>query len=108
MEFRGTKELSEALLKKANLEAVRKIVRQNGAELQSKAQRKAPVANGDLMGSIGLDVTDLGLTAEVEPTVEYAAYQEYGTRFMEAQPYMKPAFNEQKEQFKKDLDNLVK
>jgi hypothetical protein len=33
---------------------------------------------------------------------------EYGTRFMEAQPFVKPAYEVQKEQFKKDLDKLVK
>ena len=58
--------------------------------------------------SIGLDITDGGLTAEVEPTADYAAYVEYGTRFMEAQPYLKPAYDEQKKKFIKDLNELVR
>ena len=47
------------------------------------------------------------MSAEVEPTAEYAPYVELGTRFMEAQPYLGPAFNEQKEKFKKDMKKLV-
>ena len=44
----------------------------------------------------------------VEPKAEYAAYVELGTRKMEAQPYLKPAFEEQKKQFEKDLQKLVR
>ena len=58
---------------------------------------------GHLKRSIGLDITDEGLTAEIEPTADYAAYVEYGTRFMNAQPYMKPAYNAQKGKFKSDF-----
>ena len=47
------------------------------------------------------------MTAEVEPTADYAPYVEYGTRFMEAQPYLKPAFDDQKEKFKRDMKKLV-
>ena len=70
--------------------------------------RKAPVDTGTLKRSIGLTIDDGGMAAQVEPTVEYAPYQEYGTRFMEAQPFVGPAFREQKEIFKRDLDRLVK
>ncbi|MDT2640464.1 hypothetical protein P7D31_10090 [Enterococcus dongliensis] len=35
-------------------------------------------------------------------------YLEYGTRFMEAQPFMGPAYRAQKEIFKRDMDRLVK
>ena len=63
--------------------------------------------SGALREHIELDIKDGGLTAEVEPTMEYSAYVELGTRFMEAQPYLKPAFDEQKEKFKKDMKKLV-
>ena len=64
--------------------------------------------SGNLKERIELDITDGGMVAEVEPKAEYSAYVELGTRFMEAQPYLKPAFNEQKEKFKKDMDKLVR
>ena len=104
----GARELAAELQKKCNLDAVKMVVRMNGAQLQEKAVRKAPVDTGTLKRSIGLTIDDGGMAAQVEPTVEYAPYQEYGTRFMEAQPFVGPAFREQKEIFKRDLDRLVK
>ncbi|KXT74894.1 hypothetical protein STRDD10_00607 [Streptococcus sp. DD10] len=44
----------------------------------------------------------------VMPSTHYAAYVELGTRKMSAQPFIKPAFDAQKEQFKKDMERLVK
>lgn len=108
VKFTGVNELRIALKKNTNLDAVKRVVRENGAEMQVKAQRNAPVDTGTLERSIGLDIMDAGLTAKVEPTAEYAPYPEFGTRFQEAQPYMGPAFKEQKEQFKKDMEKLVR
>ena len=108
MELRGVKELQEVLRKKIKLDAVRRIVAQNGAEMQEKAQRNAPVDTGMLKRSVELDISDLGLTVTVAATAEYSGYVEHGTRFQEAQPFITPAFNQQKEQFKRDLDQLVK
>ena len=77
----GMKELQKKLERCEKLEAVKTVVKKNGSELQAKAQGKAPVDTGHLKRSIGLDITDEGLTAEIEPTADYAAYVEYGTRF---------------------------
>lgn len=104
----GAKELAAELQKKCSLDAVKTVVRTNGAQLQEKAMRKAPVDTGTLKRSIGLTIDNGGMAAQVEPAVEYAPYQEYGTRFMEAQPFVGPAFREQKEIFKRDLERLVK
>ena len=76
--------------------------------VQEASQRKAPVDTGTLKRSIGLEIRDGGLTAEVEPTAEYAAYVEYGTRYMSAQPYMRPSYTAQKEKFKSDLKKLTR
>ena len=104
----GMEKLQKKLKKNVNMEDVKRVVRHNGAEMQEKAQRNAPVDTGTLKRSIGLEFTDGGMSAEVEPTAEYAPYVELGTRFMEAQPYLKPAFDDQKEKFKKDMKKLVK
>ncbi len=82
--------------------------RHNGTELQAKAQRNAPIDTGNLKRSIGLEINDSGLTAESEATAAYAGYVEYGTRFMNAQPYMKPAFEEQKIKFRNDMKKLMR
>ena len=104
----GIEKLQKKLKDNVDLSAVRTVVQKNGADMQEKAQRNAPVDTGALKRSIALNMRDIGMTAEVEPTAEYAPYVEFGTRFMNAQPYLKPAFEEQKEQFKKDMDKLVR
>lgn len=103
----GMEKLQRKLKQNVRMDDVKRVVRHNGAEMQTKAQQNAPVDTGTLKRSIGLEITDGGMTAEVEPAAEYAPYVELGTRFMEAQPYLGPAFNEQKEKFKKDMKKLV-
>lgn len=104
----GIEKLQKKLIRNMDTSAVKTVVQKNGSEMQTKAQQKAPVDTGNLKRSIGLAMRDGGLTAEVEPTAEYAPYVELGTRFMNAQPYLRPAFEEQKEKFKKDMDKLVR
>lgn len=108
----GLDKLQKALKQNATMDDVKRVVRHNGAELQRKTQENADFKRGYQTGttkrSIGLEITDSGMTAEVEPTTEYSPYLEYGTRFMEAQPFVKPAHNVQKEKFKRDMQKLVK
>ena len=103
----GIEKIQKKLRQNVQMADVKKVVRHNGAEMQAKAQQNAPVDTGTLKRSIGIEITDGGMTAEVEPTADYAPYVELGTRFMEAQPYLGAAFNEQKEKFKKDMKKLV-
>lgn len=103
----GIEKIQKKLRQNVQMADVKKVVRHNGAEMQAKSQQNAPVDTGTLKRSIGIEITDGGMTAEVEPTADYAPYVELGTRFMEAQPYLGPAFNEQKEKFKKDMKKLV-
>ena len=103
----GIEKIQKKLRQNVQMADVKKVVRHNGAEMQAKAQQNAPVDTGTLKRCIGIEITDGGMTAEVEPTADYAPYVELGTRFMEAQPYLGPAFNEQKEKFKKDMKKLV-
>ncbi len=104
----GFHELQVKLEKNMDLSAVKTAVKKNGAEMQKKAQKEAPVDTHYLQRSITLEITDGGMTAEVESTAEYAAYQEYGTRFMKGKPHIRPAFDEQKGKFKSDLGKLVR
>ena len=104
----GIEKLQAKLKKNVRLDDVKRVVRHNGAEMQTKAQQNAPVDTGTLKRSIGLKITDGGMSAEVEPTADYAPYPELGTRFMEAQPYLKPAFEEQSKKFRNDMQKLTK
>ena len=115
----GDVELQKAIAKNIKLEAMQRIIKNNGSNLQKKAQKNADFKGhyegkkfvkptGNLKRSIGLEISANGLTATVEPTADYAAYVEYGTRFMDAQPYLRPAYTEQLAKFKSDLSKLVK
>lgn len=104
----GIDELQMKLKKNVQMSDIKKVVRKNGSDMQKKAQKNAPVDTGTLQRSITLEMRDSGKTAEVEPTVDYGAYVELGTRFMTAQPYLKPAFDEQKEKFKQDMRKLAR
>lgn len=55
-----------------------------------------------------MNLLEAGLTGIVGPTADYAPYVEYGTRFMSAQPYVRPAFNYQKVKFMAEMKALVK
>lgn len=112
IKVKGLDELYDALKKNATLQDVQRVVKHNGAGLQQKMQRKADFKQGYQTGatkdSIGLEIIDNGLTAVCGPTTEYAEYLEYGTRFMNAQPFVQPALNEQAKKFQKDLQKLMK
>lgn len=104
----GLDQLNAKLRKNMNLNVVKTVVKKNGVDLQKKAQRYAPVDTGTLKRSIELSIEDAGMTAVVASTADYAEYVEYGTRFMESQPYMRPALGEQKQIFKKDLEKIMR
>ena len=103
----GAESVLAKLEKLADKSAVSRIVAQNGAEMQQEAMKEVKVDTGTLQRSIRLDLKDEGMTAEVSANTEYAAYLEYGTRFMAARPYLRPALNKQAEKFKKDLENFA-
>jgi HK97 gp10 family phage protein len=108
----GLDELQKALKDNVTMDDVKRVVRQNGSQLQRNTQKNADFTKGYQTGqtkrSIGLEITDGGFAAEVEPTTDHSPYVEYGTRFMEAQPFVGPAFNEQKEKFKRDMQRLTR
>lgn len=112
IKFEGLEALQKALKDNASLDDVKKIVKHNGAELQQRMQKKADFKKGyqtgDTKRSIGLETKDEGFTAEVGPKTDYSPYVEYGTRFMDAQPFVRPAWEEQNLKFKSDLQKLMK
>lgn len=112
IKWEGLNKLQKKLKENVTMNDVKRVVRQNGADLQHKIQEKAEFTKGYQTGqtkrSVTLDIKDGGFTAEAGPTTEYAPYVEYGTRFMEAQPFVRPALEEQASKFKRDMQKLVR
>lgn len=109
----GLQKLQKKLRNNVNMTKVRTTVQKNGDQLNDRMKENTKTAftkgysQGDTAGSINTVITDGGMTAEVQPTTEYSGYVEYGTRFMEPEPFVKPAFDAQKEIFEKDMKKLV-
>ena len=62
-------------------------------KIETLAKQTAPFETGRLSGDIASDFSDLALlVARVGTSVKYAPFQEFGTRFMAAQPYLYPSF----------------
>lgn len=69
------------------------VVRKAALDVEAKAKTAVPVDTGATRNSIGVDVSDGGMSAAVGPTTSYAPYLENGTRRMRARPYMAPSLD---------------
>lgn len=124
IKIEGLDKLQKRLKENITMNDVKRVVRQNGSELQRKMHGKADFKGhigwkkgegktiikptGTTKRSIKLHMQDGGFSAEVGPETEYSPYLEYGTRFMEAQPFVRPSLNEQKVKFLSDMQKLVR
>ena len=108
VKLEGFEELKARLKKNVKLEDVERLVHRHGDEMQNTAHYICPRDTGTLARSITLEMKDGNMTAEVAPHMNYAAYVEYGTRFMDAQPYMRPAYMQESARSKADLAELMK
>ena len=124
-ELKGLEKLQKKLQKVAKMEEMERIIEKHGTEMQRKAVNNASKFRGHYEGrgknkhfvkptgatkrSISVNSSKVGrFKYKVAPGSSYAAYVELGTRKMSAQPFIKPAFDEQKKLFKDDLERLVK
>lgn len=112
LEIKGLDKLERSLKENVTMSDVKRVVRHNGSQMQQKMKANADFSKGYQTGatkrSIGLEIKDGGFTAEVEPGTDYSPYLEYGTRYMSAQPFVKPAYDAQKGKFKSDMQKLVR
>lgn len=108
----GLEKLDKKLKLNCTMNDVKRVVRKNGADMQQKIQGHADFTRGYATGttkrSVDLKIEDGGMTASSGPDTEYSPYLEYGTRFMSAQPFVKPGYEEQRGKFKSDMQKLVK
>ena len=124
-ELKGLEKLQTKLQKVSKMEEVERIVEKHGSDMQKRAVTNASKFRGHYEGrgknrrfvkptgatkrSISVNSSKIGrFKYRVAPGTDYAAYVELGTRKMSAQPFIKPAFDDQKKLFKDDLERLVK
>lgn len=83
-----------------------------GTKLEERTKRNAVFVKGYQTGNLRRSIIGRGESVQggyrykVLSPVEYAYYLEHGTRFMEAQPYMGPAFHEIEPQFIDGIESI--
>ena len=111
LKIHGIKKLKIDLKDNAQMRLVKEIVKKNGASLQQEMVKNAVFKKGYSTGATRRSINLLnekgGLMARVKPTTKYSPYVEYGTRFMDKQPFVKPAFQKVKKEFVNDLKKLT-
>lgn len=111
LKIHGIKKLKIDLKDNAQIRQVKEIVKKNGASLQQEMVKNAVFKGGYSTGATRRSINLLnekgGLLARVKPTTKYSPYVEYGTRFMDKQPFVKPAFQKVKKEFVNDLKKLT-
>jgi len=107
-EIKGISKLEMALKRRMNLDPVKDVIKRHSAEMETKMKRKAAVDTGFMRRSIKTNIEDSGFTSRTKPTAEYSSYVEYGTRYNNAQPFVRPAYYEQRNKFIKDMKDLMK
>jgi HK97 gp10 family phage protein len=83
-------------------------VKRSALNVQNGARRRAPVDTGRLRNSITHETTPNGLAARVGTNVEYAPFQEFGTRRNAARPFLFPAMEQERPKFLKRLESALK
>lgn len=108
----GADELVRNIAKRVSRDRVNGVVRKNGAQLQQKMMNNASFTRGYQTGftkrSIMLNLEPLHLSGTVGPGSDYSPYLEYGTRHMDAQPFVRPSAREQSPIFLSDMKNLIR
>ena len=105
--------MEKALKHPQKKEVIKEVLRVNTAQLQSYVVRNATPGGVFKKGysvpwtnkNINIKMEDL--RGIVEASTAYAGYVEEGTRFMEAEPFMKPALKKVEPQFQKDMRRVV-
>lgn len=90
--------------------AVARSLEEIGLAAEGYAKRRCPVDTGRLRGSITHEAEAIahGGKVAVGADVEYAAYVELGTRRQKAQPYLRPAANDHKDEYREILKKNLK
>ena len=116
----GMSKLQKELMQRVSKDKVVSVVKRNTTQMQQTAMSKAssvytkrdkhgkPYSTGDTKKSIGVSFENSGMSGITGMGQNYNPFTEKGTRFMAAEPLLKPTFNSQKTKFESDLEKLLK
>ena len=82
------------------------VVRKTAFDVEAHAKQVVPVDTGALKNSIATEM-ESDTSATIAPHTEYAAYVEFGTYKMAAQPYMTPAAEVNRPKFESAMRQLL-
>ncbi|MDD4521686.1 MAG: HK97 gp10 family phage protein [Methanosarcina sp.] len=112
IEIKGISELQNAF--KALDQDIQGIlsdaVSQGAAVVERSAKQKVRVKTGNLRNSIGemkKTSSSTRVESQVGTDVEYGPANEFGTRRMPAQPYLRPAIDENEAQIKAAIEQAI-
>lgn len=88
--------------------AAKALVHTYQAYALDASMQLAPVKDGDLRDSGTLAPGDDEYSARIAFTEQHALPQEFGTEVMQAQPFVRPAFEALNRPFKGDLRKVLK
>lgn len=96
-------------MEKAIRDATRQAVRETTEEAAEIARNLAPVDTGALKDSITTEMqgNQYASTGIIHVGVPYGIYQEMGTRYMAAQPFLAPAIDAVSQGFQEKVGRLV-
>ncbi len=86
--------------------AVGQQIAESALNIQMGAKKRCPVRTGALRNSITVDFYGK-MSAQIGPHMPYAPYVEYGTRKMAAQPYLFPAFEEERPKLEEGIKKAI-
>ena len=113
LDIKGIDQLMSHLRDATKMDEVKKVAELTN-QMQKRAQFKGHYQNGKFISPTGatkrsiiMKIQEAGFSVLVMPRTEYSPYLEFGTRFMNAQPFVRAAFNYQKVIFKKEMRELM-
>ena len=115
----GVQELQDNLeeLKTTIQEEFERIITEAAGKIRDDAERRAPKRTGEMAENIIVDTIEIKKTGiKVGVGVEggqqgdyfYWYFQEFGTANMAANPFLRPAFDENKEDVRKEIQSKVR
>lgn len=98
----------DEILQNLDQDKIPRILETMGLVAEGYAKRLCPVNTGNLRNSITHDSDMSDQTAVIGSNVEYGKYVELGTSKMSSQPFLRPAVEDHKSEYKNIAESIMK